>query len=72
MDLSEVKSTDIERKYRVVVFLNVWSAIDSLKTHWLLGLDKATLTLVIGFIKGYYEIRSLTETPAGLLKDILR
>ena len=39
----------------------LWPAIYNVRTGWLLGLDKATLKLVIGFIARHYEIRSLIE-----------
>ena len=51
------------------VFRYLWDAIDSVRTGWLLGLDKAGLRLVIGLITGHCEIRSLT---AVLLQGMLR
>ena len=35
--------------------------IDTVKTGWLLGLDNTSLTLFIGFITGYCQIKSLTR-----------
>ena len=42
------------------VYRCLWPATDSMRTDWLLGLDKASLRLVIGFITGHCEIKSLT------------
>ena len=36
------------------------SGFDSVRTGWLVGLDKASLSSVIGFITVHCEIRSLT------------
>ena len=38
----------------------LWPAIGSVRTGWLLGLDKDSLRLVIGFITGHCEIMTLT------------
>ena len=38
----------------------LWPAVDSKRTGWLLSLDKASLRLVVSFITGHCEIRSLT------------
>ena len=43
------------------VSICLWPVIDSEKTGCLLCLDKANLSLVIGFITRHCEIRSLTE-----------
>ena len=65
------KSTGFGGTDRVVIFL---SAIDSAGTSWLLGLDKASLRLVIGFIMEHWEVRSLGlfQIPTELLQDMLR
>ena len=50
-------------------------SIDSMRTDWLLGLDKVSLRLVIDFITEHCEIRSLTDLfqfPTGLLQCMLR
>ena len=42
------------------IFKCLWPAIDSVRTGWLLGLDKASLRSVIGFNTRPCEIRLLT------------
>ena len=46
--------------WRCFVSRCLWPAVDNKKTYWMLGLDKASLSLVAGFIKGHCEIWSLT------------
>ena len=50
----------MENRSGCVVSKYLWPAADSTRTGWLLGLYKASLRLVVGYITGHCEIRSLT------------
>ena len=56
-----------QKQQIIVIFLQLhhkytylWPAVETTRTDWLLGLDKASLRLVIGLITWHCEIRSLT------------
>ena len=56
-------------------YWSLWPAIDSDRTVLLLGLDKASLSLVFGFITGHYKIiyqvKNLGHIPGELMQGLL-
>ena len=49
------------------MFLGVYGL---LQTSWLLGIEKASLRLIIDLVKGHFEIRSLIRFVIGLSQTI--